>query len=184
MCITVALEGELCDMAMKEMREAISIALLLLFIGACRTPPKLTVEGQPISAPSQSIVLEEEMQEEAQKETWLRETPSEEELGVPIYPGAKAVKGGTFEMFIPSQLRGYKRRYSQAIFESNDSYGRVLVWYLAMLKGRNPSFDEFKASNGMNAILRLESESEKWIISIQQLEGRHGTLILIKHIWQ
>lgn len=171
---------------MKATRRAVSIVLLSLFIGACRTPPRpeLPAQGQPVSAPSQSIVEETELEEEAQREAWLREAPSEKELGVPVYSRAKPIRGASFEMFIPSQLRGYKRRYSQAVFESNDSYGQVLVWYLATLKGRNPSVDEFKASNGMNAILRLESEAERWIISIQQLEGRHGTLILIKHIWQ
>lgn len=165
---------------------AVSHTVLFLAVAsamnACRAPTRVTSIDMPIEGTTGSVVEPIKEAAESSGKRWLRKPFTETELGISIYPSAKPVEDATFEMFIPSQLRGYTRRYLHAAYESTDSYSRVLTWYLAALRERNVKVDEFKASNGMNAILRIESATDKWVISLQQIEGRHGTVIIIKRV--
>jgi len=159
------------------------LALTLLMLSACRSPTRVTtikptVEGATQSAePYKAAVVEE-----AGAEKWVQKAFTEAELGIKLYPKAKPIERDSFETLIPSQLKGYMRHYIHAAYETTDSYSQVLTWYLAELKGLNVKVEEFKASNGMNAILRIDGETDKWLISLQQLEGKHGTLIVIKRV--
>lgn len=152
-----------------------------MLLSACRSPTRVTSIKPVVEGTTQSVEPYETAKAEETK-GWVCKPFTEAELGIRLYPNAKPIERSSFKMLIPSQLRGYMRQYIHATYETTDSYSQVLIWYLGALKGLDFKLDEFKASNGMNAILRVNSETDKWLISLQQLEGKHGTLIAVKRI--
>ncbi|MCS7252582.1 MAG: hypothetical protein RMK18_04195 [Armatimonadota bacterium] len=159
-----------------------SYLILVVMLAGCRPPTRVTSIKLPGETVTESAAEPYEISTAKERGKWLRKPFTEAEIGIPIYPKAKPLENQSFETFIPSQLKGYTRQYIHAAYETNDSYSQVLTWYVGALKELNAKVNEFRASNGMNAILRVDGETDKWVISLQQLEGKHGTLIIIKRV--
>lgn len=153
-----------------------------LCIGGCRRSVQPSV--QPSSAqPVESIQSKAELPEGATanaESVRQREGFTEADLGIPIYPNAKLVPGLAIEMDIPSKLRGYKFHYLCAVYETQDAYPQVAGWYKAALTPRGATVDEFMTSTGKNVLFRIVTDTDRWVVSVQQ--SADAVRIIIKRL--
>lgn len=91
-------------------------------------------------------------------------TPTEAELGVPIYPNAKAVEEGSL-----STTEGQSTYSAVAPFVTDDSVATVVAWYKEKLSGKPGLRDMTTSEGGMFA---FQSGNEIKMVSIGL--GRSG----------
>lgn len=115
---------------------------------------------------------------------WSDKAPTEEELGMPIYPGAQYVAGsGGSGSFAGEQGAA---TVVGAEFTTTDSFDKVLAWYTGKLgqpayvedgkeatwmSGMGISESDHKAEEGEIATLSIKAESGKVKISISRMTG-------------
>jgi hypothetical protein len=101
-------------------------------------------------------------------------TPTEAELGVPIYPGAKAIQEGSI-----STTEGQSSYSALAPFVTDDSVSKVVAWYKEKLQGK-AGFTDMSTPEG--GLFSFQSGNETKIVTIGpgtvELKGKTAIAIM------
>ena len=94
------------------------------------------------------------------------ELPTEEELGVPLYPGAKVYPESSGK--ITTTTQGDTKEFIGVNLVTNDAYPEVVAWYREKLSGM-PGFVDMTASSGSeNTLFSVGSGQDGRIVGIDK----------------
>jgi len=103
---------------------------------------------------------------------------SEENLGVPVYPGATSEEGGVLSM--EGQGAGSEGRFSAAMLHTKDPVSSVVAFYKKKLSDRAPKFFEMNTPNGAMASFAVGEDSDhSTTIVVMEDTSEGGTRIQI-----
>ncbi len=112
--------------------------------------------------------------------TYGQEDVSEEDLGVPIYPGAKLVKGGGGS--VKTKTEEGEGEFMTAAFTTSDSIDEVSEWYRSKLSGKPKFMDLSSTMAGKKTGMFMFQEgtaAKTVVISAGEGEQEGATVISI-----
>jgi hypothetical protein len=103
------------------------------------------------------------------------------DLGVPLYPGAKADEGGTWSM--SGSKGGKNESFSTTILHTDDSIDKVLSFYKNKLEDRDPEIFEMTTPEGKMVTITVDKDSPTSInIMLIKDTEKKGTTINISKV--
>lgn len=151
------------------------VALLfgIIAIAGCGGDKTVTEEDVTITEKNGDVTITDE----EGKETYT-ESLSEEDLGVPIYPGSKMSEGDAGS--VTTETAGEATTVSGAVLFTTDPLDKVIAWYKDELQGKAGFTDTSMSAEGetVGMFSYMDGEEMKTII-IGEADDTDGTEIIV-----
>ena len=151
----------------------LAVGLLVFAVGCGSSTTVKTEEGEITEKNGETTIKTEE------GETTFTEGVTEEDLGVPIYPGAELDEesAGT----VSTETEGGEETWSAAVLWTDDDISKVIDWYKDELKGKTGYTDTSMDLEGekVGMLSFQEGDASKSVIIAEGEEGDPGKVQIV-----
>lgn len=147
------------------------VAGLLVFVGCGDSETTMMVEEEDVEITEKDGEITTRTEEGETRTRVSDELPSEEELGVPIYPDSEVDPDSSGS--VTTTTEEGTSRFSGVVLVTGDSPEKVIAWYKEKLAGE-PNFSEFTMDdqNGTSALFTFGTEANAKTVAIEASNGK------------